>query len=348
MGDASIERMAARFKKLRRENLEKLFFIIREVLYPSGQNYQQFMEDLRESKFSTGRTCPHCSSTHVIMFGTFKGRQRYRCRNSNCKKTFSDFTHSPLARTHYPEKWILFAECMLKNKTLRKTSKEIHIALSTAFYWRHKLLKALQKLELVPFEGITEADETFFLFSEKGRRNIKNITGRDPRHRGGVASKRGLSHEQVCVMVAFDRDKDRTVSKVACTGMISKESIDRVIGPFVGDNTVLCTDANRVYRPYCRDKNIQLVQLKKDQKKHGIYHVQNVNSYHSQLKTWVRVFNGVASKYLDGYLAWFGFRVKKAETAMNAKMKEMIIEACLKGLETTTTCRSIRQSAFAV
>jgi hypothetical protein len=92
---------------------------------------------------------------------------------------------------------MLFAECMLKNKTLRETAEEIHIALSTAFYWRHKLLKALQKLDAVPFEGITEADETFFLFSEKGQRNI---TGRPPRHRGGVASKRGLSYEQVCVI----------------------------------------------------------------------------------------------------------------------------------------------------
>jgi hypothetical protein len=37
----------------------------------------------------------------------------------------------------------------------------------------------------------------------------------------------------------------------------------------------------------------------------GVYHVQNVNAYDSRLKTWMRRFNGVATKYLDSYLGWF-------------------------------------------
>ena len=36
----------------------------------------------------------------------------------------------------------------------------------------------------------------------------------------------------------------------------------------------------------------------------GIYHIQNVNNYGSRLKTWMRRFNGVATKYLDSYLGW--------------------------------------------
>ena len=259
MGDASIQELIAGLKKLKREDLQKLSFVILKLLHPK-HDHKQFMEDLQESKFSTGRTCPHCSSTIVIMFGSFDGRQRYRCKNPDCRKTFSDFTHSPLTRTRYPDKWVPFAECMLNDKTLRKTAKEIGIAVSTAFYWRHKLLKALQQLDLVPFEGIIEADETFFLFSEKGRRDI---AGRAPRKRGGVASKRGLSHEQVCVLVAFDRDKDRTISKVACTGMISKASIDRVIGSLVTKHTVLCAEAGYGYRPYSKGKNIQTRAVEK-------------------------------------------------------------------------------------
>ena len=34
----------------------------------------------------------------------------------------------------------------------------------------------------------------------------------------------------------------------------------------------------------------------------GIYHIQNVNNYDSRLKSWMRRFNGVATKYLDSYL----------------------------------------------
>ncbi len=344
MASAIVQRIADQIQQqLTRRDLINLFSILRSILYPQTADQGQFVEDLREAQFSAGVICPHCSTTGAIRFGKFKGRQRYRCKA--CRKTFSDFTRSPLYRSHYPEKWLSYAECMLKGMCLRATADEIGVTLPTAFYWRHKILKALRKLDLSSFEGITECDETFFLYSEKGQRHI---TGRKPRRRGGVASKRGLSHEQVCVLVAYDRSGDQTLSKVACTGMISRNPIDQIIGPFVTPTTVLCTDAARGYRPYCKAKGIQHVQLAKGQRKHGIYHVQNVNSYHSALKKWIMRFNGVASKYLDGYLAWFWFAAKKAVVALSAKMKDMIIEACVKGLETSVTWDSIRLSKFAV
>ena len=46
-----------------------------------------------------------------------------------------------------------------------------------------------------------EVDETFFLESQKGNRNLD----RKVRKRGGKASKRGLSSEQVSVLVAVDQ-----------------------------------------------------------------------------------------------------------------------------------------------
>lgn len=35
-----------------------------------------------------------------------------------------------------------------------------------------------------------------------------------------------------------------------------------------------------------------------------IYHIQQINSLHSNLKRWMSRFNGVATKYLDSYLKW--------------------------------------------
>lgn len=37
----------------------------------------------------------------------------------------------------------------------------------------------------------------------------------------------------------------------------------------------------------------------------GAWHIQNVNAYHSRLKTGVRRFYGVATYYLENYLGWF-------------------------------------------
>ncbi len=48
--------------------------------------------------------------------------------------------------------------------------------------------------------GVAEMDETYFLESYKGRK----VVGHAPRKRGGRAAKRGLSREQIPVLVARD------------------------------------------------------------------------------------------------------------------------------------------------
>lgn len=69
----------------------------------------------------------------------------------------------------------------------------------TLFYWRHKILAALKQIPTETFQGIVEMDETYFLYSEKGR---KDISERTPRKRGGKSKYRGISNDQVCVMVS--------------------------------------------------------------------------------------------------------------------------------------------------
>lgn len=71
---------------------------------------------------------------------------------------------------------------MLKGMFLRESSKEVHVHFVTLFYWRHKVLAALQQMQVEQFEGIVEVDETYFLYSEKGKKNIKD---REARKRGG-------------------------------------------------------------------------------------------------------------------------------------------------------------------
>jgi len=40
------------------------------------------------------------------------------------------------------------------------------------FYWRHKILAALKQVPTEAFQGIAEMEETYFLYSEKGRWNL--------------------------------------------------------------------------------------------------------------------------------------------------------------------------------
>lgn len=104
-------------------------------------------------------------------------------------------------------------------------------------------------MEVEHFEGIVEIDETYFLYSQKGQRGI---TERKPRKSGGKSRHRGISHEQVFVLVARDRTKA----------------------------TVLVTDAWRAYKTYAKEKGIEHYRIKSDGGKHffkGSYHTSKMS-----------------------------------------------------------------------
>ena len=48
----------------------------------------------------------------------------------------------------------------------------------------------------------------------------------------------------------------------------------------------------------------QSVNLRAGERVRGAIHVQNVNAYHSRMRTWLRHFCGVASRYLGHYCGW--------------------------------------------
>ena len=59
--------------------------------------------------------------------------------------------------------------------------------------------------------GMVEADETYVLRSFKGQRKGVLSANRPARHRGGKARQRGLSREQVPILVARNRAGQTTV-----------------------------------------------------------------------------------------------------------------------------------------
>jgi len=102
-------------------------------------------------------------------------------------------------------------------------------------------------------KGIVESDETFFLESHKGRKHVEEILGRKARKRGGTSNYRGISHEQVCVVVAFDRS-GRVISQTAGRGRITSKQIDAVLGDYLQDASTLCTDSATNYSAFARKR----------------------------------------------------------------------------------------------
>ncbi|WP_025679230.1 IS1595 family transposase [Paenibacillus polymyxa] len=197
-------------------------------------NQIRAIDEIQEQKHKDGLVCPHCKNHSVVRFGKYAvktrtgevKRQRYRCKS--CRQTFNDLTNTPLQRTRRPHIWVRYIECMIEGFSLRKCAEQLNDEVThvTLFYWRHKILSALKQIPTDAFQDIVEMDETYFLFSEKGRRNI---TERKPRKRGGKANYRGISHDQVCVLVARDRQK-MTYSGVLGRGRIRTTKLDEAIG----------------------------------------------------------------------------------------------------------------------
>lgn len=308
------------------------------------------IDEIQEQKHKDGLVCPHCNNHSVVRFGKYTiktrsgtvKRQRYRCKA--CRHTFNDLTNTPLQRTKRPHLWIRFIECMIEGFSLRKSAELLHgeVTHVTLFYWRHKILSALKQIPSETFQGIVELDETYFLYSEKGK---KNIIGRKPRKRGGKAKFRGISNDQVCVLVARDRQRT-TYSGILGRGRIRTSKLEEAIGVHLSGANVLCTDSWRAFSSFASKKNLSHYRFKSDGKQRvkGIYHIQNVNSYHSRLKRWMDRFNGVSTKYLQNYLAWFRYLDSKEYENTASNKKNMLVSSCLFPVKETNA--HLRQASF--
>jgi transposase-like protein len=252
-----------------------------------------------ESRLASAPTCPHCAAERVVKNGTARGLQRYKCRG--CGKTFCALTGTPLARLHMRGKWLDQAAALRDGLTLHDVAKHLNIAVSTAFRWRHRFLALPKTVQAQALIGIAEADETYFLRSNKGQR--KGL-GRPARKRGGKASKRGLSGEQVPVLVARDRGGGTADFILEA---VDKAHVLAVLKPLLAQDAILCTDSSKALAAVAKDIGVthHAVNLSAGVRVDGPWHVQNVNAYHSRLKNWMRRFKGVATRYMDSYLGWF-------------------------------------------
>jgi len=310
-----------------------LFNAMKQDLFPDDPSkITKLLKDIREARFASGMACVQCGSTSVKRNGKYKTRQRYLCKD--CGKTFNDMTNTPFSGSRYPEKWVKYIELMVEGYTLPKIAERLKIHISTAFYWRHKILNALGSLGFEQLRGIVESDETFLKESMKGKRKI---THREPKERGGKDQKRGISKLKIAVVVAQDRNGN-VVARKAGRGRVRAEEIDTVIGEYIDPSALLCTDTATNYKKFALIKGLkhETVNVSKEgYVKKGIYHVQHVNNFHKRLEDWMVRFQGVATKYLDNYLYWFRWLELGKNLAFENRVVQMLISACQKSNNTT-------------
>ena len=205
---------------------------------------------------------------------------------------------------HKKDRWLAYGECLAGGMTIRDSARRCKLAVSTSFRWRHRFL-GTQDPDPSNLKGVVEADEIYVLESRKGDRKGDRNLDREPRKRGGKASKRGLSHEQVPILVAADRSGTTACSVLPSVTAVSVQS---ALEPRIDDDILLVTDGNNVYPPRAKALGIRHEALNQSagERVRGAIHIQTVNNRHSEIKWFLRYFRGVSTKYLGNYLRWYG------------------------------------------
>ena len=197
MTPRELKRMMAAVAALSADEIEtvKKALSVRE-----GQVVKSAVE---QARMASVRACPHCGSVRFVKDGHANGRQRFRCRETGCARTFNALTGTPLARLHMPEKHLENARLMAAGLSVRVTAERLGVSVPTAFKWRHRFLQAPLNQQPGTLSGLVETDETYLLESFKGQRGG---LPRPPKKRGTPGRTRGLGPDQIPVLVARERE----------------------------------------------------------------------------------------------------------------------------------------------
>jgi transposase-like protein len=343
--------LANLISSLSRLELEELRTMIDQKLNPHiPYSISQLID---EQRFSAGAQCPHCHKTHIRRNGTRNGKQRYIC--VDCGKTFGSTTGSILSGTKKDiSVWVKYCECMANKLSLRKSAEICDIDLQTAFFWRHKILQALNADDQKQLSGIVESDETYFPDNFKGNcnaaANLKkpkqehrgadddNDTPKSPAYkkhresghkhsRGKATSTRGLSRQKVCVPCAIDRT-GKVHGMAAGRGKVSADFLHMAYDDHIIEGAVLVTDKDFSDRKFARENHLEIIQLKnKTESRKGLYNLQRANNLHGQLKNLVGNFKNVSTKHLNNYVVWLGWNVENKGMTVRATAESILRSA---------------------
>ena len=264
------------------------------------------------------KPCPHCTSGNVYKRGKQNRVQMYQC--NDCKRWYSETTGTPLYDIKLKSKWQSYLRCMEQGMAIKKIAKEIGISIQTSFDWRHKILSSLNGFVPEELSSEVECDELELALNNKGSRNLD----REPRKRGNDFV-RNMGKEDVTVVqvvTAVERNGEKYL-KAVVSKRLSKEEITKALDGKLADNTTLFTDKHPSYKAFAKDNPSinHKALLAKDHVDGNdkTVHLQKVNNVHAQLRTFLRPFNGVSSKYLQNYLNWFAYADKIRESKTTLK-----------------------------
>ena len=301
--------------------------LLDELLQEQELQGKILLEALEEvSSKRKKKPCPHCSSTNIYKRGKQNEVQMYRC--NDCAKWYSETSGTPLYDIKLKPKWQSYLRCMEQGMPIKKIAKELDISIQTSFDWRHKILSSLDQFVPEQLSSEVECDELELALSNKGSRDLD----RKPRKRGNDF-KRNKGKEEITVVqvvTAVERNGGKYLKAIE-SKRLSKEEITKALDGKLADNTILITDKHPSYKAFAKSrpsiKHKALLAKDHVDRNDKTVHLQKVNNVHSQLRSFLRPFNGVSSKYLQNYLNWYAYadKIRESKTTLKQWFVAMLL-----------------------
>lgn len=309
--------------------------------------------------------CPHCGQTEVVRFGKKDGKQRYKCKDKLCGKTFmlttnTMFTHTRLTR----EQWLELLRGMVEGLSINKIADNIGMSGKAVWYNEKKVMSVLMKVfgEQDDFIDIAECDEYSVHLSFKGKRDPAFFIyklGRFPRHNYTYAEKveylkkagfwedlqkdpkaleqllhgdcylAGTNRDSVCILTCKDRSGN-LFAKPVCVGTMERYHLNKHMDNRFADDAILVTDCNNTYDWFAAYRSIHHEQVLASKHANGPYNLARINAIHSNLTAFWSddKENLPATKYLEYDIMLFWWLEKNKDLTTKQLVEELYALIC--------------------
>ena len=309
--------------------------------------------------------CPHCGSVSIVKCGKKDGKQRYKCKEKECGKTFMQttntmFTHTRLTR----EQWLELLRGMVEGLSINKIADNIGMSGKCVWYNEKKVMSVLMEIfgEQDDFVDIAECDEYSVHLSFKGKRAphfFIYVLGRFPRHNYTYAEKveylqkagfwddlqkeperleqllhgdcylAGTNRDSVCILTGKDRSGN-LFAKPVCVGTMERYHLNKHMDTRFAEDAILVTDCNNTYDWFAEYRNIHHESVLSSKHANGPYNLARINAIHSNLTAYWSddKENLPATKYLEYDIMLFWWLEKNKDLSTKQLVEELYALIC--------------------